>query len=365
MTFDIQQFFILNKRFFIWIAFFGLLYLARGLFGLIFLTYILGFIFNNLIERFSRITRLSRRLWTVILYMVFVSMVVMILATIGPRLGTESTSFVRQMPRMIDDIHGYLDQLAEKQANWAPYIVRAKEHLRLETIIGMDRNTVISLAIKSINQVTHYTSYFFLGTLFSFLILLDFPGLCAGARSLADTRLKDMYEQTAESVVQFALVVGEAFQAQIIIALINTSLTALGLLVLKIHPVSLLCTIVFFAGLIPVLGVFISSVPILLVAFNIGGLHLMLLTLIMIVLVHALEAYVLNPNIFSAVFRINPVLTLIILYIGHRMFGMWGVLLGVPVSVYIYRYAILGPSEMVSSTPNVDPPGSSCGKPVS
>jgi predicted PurR-regulated permease PerM len=139
----------------------------------------------------------------------------------------------------------------------------------------------------------------------------------------------------------------------------------LGLLVLKIHPVSLLCTIVFFAGLIPVLGVFISSVPILLVAFNIGGLHLMLLTLIMIVLVHALEAYVLNPNIFSAVFRINPVLTLIILYIGHRMFGMWGVLLGVPVSVYIYRYAILGPSEMVSSTPNVDPPGSSCGKPVS
>ncbi len=31
-----------------------------------------------------------------------------------------------------------------------------------------------------------------------------------------------------------------------------------------------------------------------------------------------------------------------ILYIGHSLFGMWGVLLGVPVSVFIYRYALMG-----------------------
>ena len=70
----------------------------------------------------------------------------------------------------------------------------------------------------------------------------------------------------------------------------------------------------------------------------------MVAALIMIIVAHAVEAYVLNPNIFSAMFKINPVLTLIILYIGHSLFGFWGILLGAPVSVYIYRHVILNHS---------------------
>jgi predicted PurR-regulated permease PerM len=35
--------------------------------------------------------------------------------------------------------------------------------------------------------------------------------------------------------------------------------------------------------------------------------------------------------------HINPVMTLIILYIAHSVIGMWGMLLGVPIAVYIYR----------------------------
>ena len=61
------------------------------------------------------------------------------------------------------------------------------------------------------------------------------------------------------------------------------------------------------------------------------------IALIIIIAIHMLEAYVLNPRIVSSVMHINPVMTLIILYIAHSMIGMWGMLLGVPVAVYIYR----------------------------
>ena len=57
----------------------------------------------------------------------------------------------------------------------------------------------------------------------------------------------------------------------------------------------------------------------------------------MIVLIHLLEAYVLNPRIVSSVMHINPVMTLIILYIAHSFLGLWGMLLGVPIAVYFYR----------------------------
>jgi hypothetical protein len=104
-----------------------------------------------------------------------------------------------------------------------------------------------------------------------------------------------------------------------------------------------LAVIVFSCGLIPVLGVFISSVPIMLIAFNDGGgsFNKLYMAAGLIAFIHIVEAYVLNPRIISAVHRLNPVITLMILYIAHSLMGIWGMFLGLPISVYIYRQLIL------------------------
>ena len=342
MNFSIQQFIATNKRILLWSIFFLLLYLVRRLFGLVFLTFILCFIFSDLILRLEQNTRLPRRIWTVIVYLVFVAVVVTLVSFVAPRLTSESTAFLRQVPQTLEKIHVYLDHLSAEQPNLAPVMEATKSLLSLERLVGVKGETLVNVAVSAVNQVTHYFTYFLLGTLFSFFILLDFPNLKARTMALRNTRLKEVYDETAVSIVRFARVVGAAFRAQVMIACVNTLFTAVGLYGLNIHPISLLSTIVFFCGLIPVLGVFISSVPIFLLSFNKGGFPLSAAALVMIIIIHSIEAYILNPRIFSAIFKINPVLTLIILYLGHRLFGMWGVLLGVPISVYIYRYAILG-----------------------
>jgi len=114
-------------------------------------------------------------------------------------------------------------------------------------------------------------------------------------------------------------------------------LTAMCLYVLDIKAIALLCTIVFMCGLIPVLGMIISSVPIVLMAVNTGGMELGFWAIVMIIGIHMIETYILNPRIVSSIMRINPVMTLIILYIAHSVIGLWGMLLGVPIAVYMYR----------------------------
>ena len=343
MTWSIEDFVVTNKRVIIWTAFFIVLYLVRELFALVFLTFILCFIFNNLIQWLSEHTRVRRRLWTVIIYLLFVAVVTYLLSIVGPRVGREATHFIRQLPESMSNFHDFLDNVARKQPNIYPLIRSLKESLSLESLVGIDKQALASFLFASFNEITHYTSYFLLGILFSFMILLDFPNLKEKTRALENTRLQAVYEEMAGGVARFALVVGAAFQAQILIAVVNTSLTAFGLWAMGIPQIALLSTVVFFAGLIPVLGVFISSVPIILLAFNSGGLGLTGSAVVMIIIVHSIEAYILNPNIVSAIFKINPVLTLIILYIGHSLFGLWGLLLGVPAAVFLYRSAILGP----------------------
>ena len=97
----------------------------------------------------------------------------------------------------------------------------------------------------------------------------------------------------------------------------------------------------FFCSFIPVLGVFISTTPIVLVALNAGGPSLSLAAVGMVIVIHALEAYLLNPMIYGRHLKLNPVFTLIILYVGYHGFGLWGMLLGVPVARY-FVHDVLG-----------------------
>lgn len=337
MEIDVKHLIRTNKQVVIWTVFFTLLWLLRGLFGLLFLTFILSFIFFNIIDRLEEKTPLGRRFLIITTYLVFLVGQAGLGALILPRLVTESKVFITQLPKTLEALQAYLAELAGRQTQLAPLILRVRESVSFEALIGLNQDAVISVMLKYFNSFTALVSYFVIGILFSFLVLYDYFRIREWARSLSSTRLRDFYLETAGPVLRLGRIVGEAFRAQIIIACVNTLLTSAGLLALDIHPVVVLATIVFFCGLVPVLGTFISSAPICLIAFNTGGIDLTLMALAMITGVHILETYVLNPRVFSAVMRINPVLTLIILYLGHRIFGLWGVLLGVPVAVYVWR----------------------------
>jgi predicted PurR-regulated permease PerM len=345
MTIDLSQFVRTNKKVAIWATFFGLLFLVRKVFGLVFLTFLLCYIFNNAVIQLESRFRLKRHFWTVALYLLFAAVVVGLFFLALPRIIAEAKVFFNQLPESMDALHLYLDSVAKKQPQMAPFLESVKDTITLKNLLGINREALVDFVVGFFNRITHFATYFLLATLFSFLILFDFPNLKTRVLALRETRFRAAYDETADSVAKFALVVGFTFQAQILIAVLNTLMTALGLWILRIETIALLSSVVFFAGLIPVWGTFISSVPILLLAFNEGGLGLAGKAVFMIAFVHVVEAYILNPHIVSAVLKINPLLTLIILYVGHTLFGLWGVLLGVPVSVYVYRYIIMKPED--------------------
>ncbi|MBQ5727461.1 MAG: AI-2E family transporter, partial [Mailhella sp.] len=238
-----------------------------------------------------------------------------------------------QIPHSVQAIRTWIDANLGSNEFIAPLLAQAKTIVTPETAV-LNGWTIARAALE---KGLHYFSWFFIALLFSFLIMLDLPRLSQGVRQLRFTRLAEAYHETADSIVLFAKVVGGNFRAQLFISMLNTCLTAICLQILGVKAAALLCTLVFLCGLIPVLGVFISSVPIVLMAVNSGGIELGLWAVLMIIVIHLIEAYVLNPRIVSSVMHINPVMTLIILYIAHSVMGMWGMLLGVPIAVYIYR----------------------------
>ncbi|MBX3465101.1 MAG: AI-2E family transporter, partial [Planctomycetes bacterium] len=205
-----------------------------------------------------------------------------------------------------------------------------------------------SLADKPIEigeSVLGYASSFLLSLLFSFLIVLDLPKISRGIRGLAHTRVGFIYEEVADNIAGFGRVLGRALEAQLFIAVCNTILTAIGIWMLDVPNLLVLSVIVFFCSFIPVVGTFLSSTPICLLALQSGGVGTMVLAIGLICLIHALETYVLNPQIYGHHMHMNPVLVLIVLTIGGKLFGVWGLVLGIPIVNYVFRHAIRRPEE--------------------
>lgn len=197
---------------------------------------------------------------------------------------------------------------------------------------------MIALIIKN---TANFFVQFFIAIIFSFIIVLDIPHLKVQFQTLRQTRLQPFYDKITPGLCTFGDVMGTAFAAQAVIAICNTILTYAGMRFLNIPLAELMSLFVFFCSFIPVLGVFISSIPISLVALQTHGFILMLEAIGLIVIIHIFEAYIFNPRITGNFLKVHPLLVLIILLVSEHFFGVWGLLLGVPVAVYVFRYAIL------------------------
>lgn len=385
-SFSFVEFYQQNRRVLIWIVLFGLLWLLRDFFGLVFMTFVLAFVAAPLAEFGTRRLRLRPRVSLCLVYLLYLGTLIGFISFVAPSVAEEVNRLIGNLPqieqRLIDTknalvqrypdlrepINGFLrsalpdetivaidrelasernrlgidqdtlnDLLAldqPPQGVFATYLDR-QDMLHLNALLAEQMSNGRTLALGIVTWLYRATATMLLALLFSFLLLLDLKRIVEGVQRLRHSRVADFYEVAATPVVRFGVLVGRAIEAQGVIAVVNTVLTLIGLLLLKIPLLMVLGFIVFVCSFIPVLGVFISTTPVVLVALNAGGIGLSLWVIALITLIHIVEAYLLNPLIYGKHLRLNPVLTLVILYVGYHGFGLWGMLLGVPVSRYL------------------------------
>lgn len=151
---------------------------------------------------------------------------------------------------------------------------------------------------------------------------------------LSNSKLDFLYKYYGELGKKFINSFGKVIQVQLVIALINSILSVLGLMILGFPEPIALGFMILILSLIPVLGVVISLVPLCLIAFKIGGINKIAAVLILIAILHALESYVINPKLMSEKSHLPIFVTFLALVIGEHLFGVWGLLLTIPLIMF-------------------------------
>ncbi len=324
-TFSLNEFYQRNRRIVIWVILFGLLWLLRDFFGVVFLTFVLAIIAAPLAEVAMRRGRLPHWLSLASVYLLFLVIVGTFVGFVVPSVGAEVNRLIGNLPsteiRLIEaknrlveryptlrqPLNGFLrsaladervadieaelraerqrlgltdEQVLEAGVSAAAPIGPLKEYfnrqdqLYVNALMAGQFQRVRDYAPTVISMLYRVTATTVLALLFSFLILIDLTRIRRSIEGLRNSRVGDFYVEAAEPIARFGILLGRAIEAQAVIALLNTVLTLIGLLVLGVPLVAMLSVIVFVSSFLPVIGVFISTTPIMLVALNAGGLGL-------------------------------------------------------------------------------------------
>lgn len=121
---------------------------------------------------------------------------------------------------------------------------------------------------------------------------------------------------------------------QVIISLINTVITAILVFSIELPHQITLISLVFLFGLLPVIGNLFSNSILCITAFFAQGIFATVLCLILLVGIHKLE-YFLNSKIIGSIVKLPMFITLMALLLGESFLGFPGIIIAIPVVLFI------------------------------
>lgn len=301
-----------------------------GMLDLVLLTFIITFLFYHL-QRFVK-KRLGHKvgekipngLLLVILYIIIIGIIFILSLSFVPKLVFQVTEIANLF--MTFDFNSVRDSLDPRLAS---------------VLMEIDINQYISQAgtilINSVASISAFSLNLLFAFLLSFMILLEKDKIYAFGETVKSSKIAFVHKYIIHFGGNFVVTFGKVMKVQVTISFVNCILSMIVLGIMGFPSIMGLGIMIFFLGLIPVAGVIISLIPLCLIGFAIGGFKMVIGVIIMIIVIHGIEAYILNPKLMSNRTSLPVCFVFIILLVSEHYLHVWGLLIGVPLFIFLMK----------------------------
>lgn len=311
------------RRFIVLAIIIFLLWMMRSMMNMILLTFILTYIVVNWVHLVRRwIPKLSPGIIVIITYALLLWLLYLGITQYLPVL-------VRQIIRMVNSVLKFYS--SNDATAFFHYINR---YISMATIMGQVKHG-LTLAVSTITSVGALAVTFVMSLILSFFYTLELNQTESFSRLFLDSKFSWFFQDIAYFGKKFTNTFGVVLEAQFFIAICNTVITTICLAIMKMPQIFALSLVVFVFSLVPVAGVIISTIPLSLVAYSVGGLRDVIYIIVMVIVIHMIEAYVLNPKFMSSQTDLPIFYTFIVLLVGEHFWGTWGLIVGVPIFTFL------------------------------
>lgn len=294
---------------------------------IVLLTFLITFIFYNLMKMIQERNRkfhihVPDGIILSMLYLLFVLLLTVGIIVILPKLTGQIMAIAKLFQNF--DIQAVREALD-------PRVAGLIDQVDINKYIGEAGSLIATWA----TTIGGFGVDFFLSMILSYFLLLEKGKISRFGKRVERSKISYIYNYLMTFGGNFVNTFSKVMKVQVTIALINSILSMILLLILGFPEIAGLGIMIFLLGLIPVAGVIISLVPLSIIAFNIGGISKVIAVFIMVIVIHTIEAYILNPKLMSNKTELPVCFVFIILLVGEHYLGVWGLLIGVPIFIFL------------------------------
>ena len=286
---------------------------------------------------------ISEKVSLVITFSIFIVTGAALVIWLVPLLYTQLQAFVLDVPNLINNFRDFISELPSK----FPDLVSSDQitiffQAVSEEISAIAQN-IVKTSISSIQSAITVLLYIILFPILVYFFLFDRKNIIDGCLKVIPGRRKMFTSIWAEMDIQLSNYVrGKTIEIFIVGIAAAIIFSSLGL-----RYSALLSVLVGLSVIIPYVGAFLVTIPVVVIGLLQFGLSTQFTILISLyLLLQALDGNLLVPIIFSETVKLHPVIIILAVFIFGSMFGFWGVFFSIPIATFIKAVWNAWPSSL-------------------
>ncbi len=317
------------------------------------------FVLNPVVTRLQRYG-MPRLLGSCLSYVVLGVLLIALGWLVMPSITDQTSQFGDRFP----EIYNRVSDQAQEWADGLNLSVEVPDYQGLRDRIdeAAEGGDFISNNLSRIGDVTLTILETLLLLIFApvvaFYLLMDLPSLREKAVALVPVRLQGEVSYVSR---ELGSAVGGFIRGQVVVALIVGIMTSIGFRLIGLPFWLLIGMIAGFLNIIPFVGPWVGGTLGVLVGLTESDVRTAVLAAVVAIVVQQIDNHFITPNVLRATVRLHPATIISVLLIGGTLFGIWGVLLAVPVTATIkivtghyWRTRVLGQSWEEASEAMID-----------
>ena len=313
-------------------------YLERAILTPFILAAIFAYIFNPVVNFFSRHLKLPRALAVLIIYLAIVIVVVMAGMAFSSRIVDESMELKHEAT--------VITKTAKTQINSLPDWLKPAVN---DTLFSFEKGTfisypsVISVLPKAFSQILSFIIFLFA----AFYFLKE-------GRNMFDKMLNfvpNAFKVEVDILFRrINAVLGGYLRGQIFLIVFVSLVLFIALTVMGVKFALILAVFSGFAEIVPIIGPILAASVAALAAyiggtsnFGLAPLQMALAVVVVYAIVRQLQDYLINPYVMGRITKLHPLVILFAVIAGEHIGGILGLILAVPIAgiiKIIFEYSL-------------------------
>ena len=301
------------------------------------LAYIINFVLVFYESKvFSGMKKHRRKVSILFSYLTVIVVLLLILQVLVPQLSESIMQFVEGIPEYSQALMEFLDGVFERfrlSGDIREYLNSRLVEI-VQTIENFVRNTAPAF-LKSLMTIASGVTNLFLGFIVSIYILSEKERFGGGVKRLLFTIFKAPHAKIFIRLTQRAdRIFGRYLKGVLIDSLIVGALMTVSMFIFRIPYALLIGFLVAISNTIPYFGPFIGAIPSAIIVFFVSPIKA-LWFLILLVVIQQIDGNFIAPKILGESIGLSPFWVLFSTLVFGNIFGITGMILGVPVFAFI------------------------------